>query len=113
MENKSCLVNFRPVYPDEVIKIISDLNNSSSFGLDEIHTYIVKLLKNELTPALTHIVNLALVKRTFPESWKTSKIIPLHKKDDVLNPNNYRPVAILPILSKILERAVFNQMIEY
>ena len=41
------------------------------------------------------------------------KIIPLHKKEDLLNPKNYRPVAIIPIFSKILERIVFNQMIEY
>ena len=49
----------------------------------------------------------------FPSYWKKSKIIPLHKKEDPLNPKNYRPVAIVPIFSKILERIVFNQMIEY
>ena len=42
-----------------------------------------------------------------------SKIIPLHKKDDPLNPKNYRPVAIVPVLSKILERVVFNQLVSY
>ena len=40
-------------------------------------------------------------------------MIPLHKKDDLLNPKNYRPVAIVPIFSKILERIVFNQIITY
>ena len=43
----------------------------------------------------------------------TPKVVPLHKKDDPLDPKNYRPVAIVPILSKVLERVLFNQMIEY
>ena len=45
--------------------------------------------------------------------WKNAKIIPLHKKDDQLNPKNFRPVAILPIFSKVLERAIFNQVVQY
>ena len=44
---------------------------------------------------------------------KKAKIIPLHKKDDLLDPKNYRPVAIIPIFSKVLERVIFNQMIKY
>ena len=64
-------------------------------------------------PALTHIVNLSISLRQFPSYWKNAKIIPLHKKDDQLNPKNFRPVAILPVFSKVLERVVFNQIIEY
>ena len=45
--------------------------------------------------------------------WKTAKVIPLFKKEDPLSPANYRPVAILPILSKILEKAIFIQIIQY
>ena len=50
---------------------------------------------------------------TFPKNWKTAKVIPLHKKEDKNNPKNYRPVALLPILSKILEKAIFLQTIRY
>ena len=113
MVGRTSSFSFVPVYPDEVGKIISGLKNSNSFGLDQIDTYIIKLVKPSITPALTHIVNLSLSTQKFPSSWKKSKIIPLHKKDDKLNPKNYRPVAIIPIFSKILERIVFNQMIEY
>ena len=45
--------------------------------------------------------------------WKLAKVIPLHKKEEVLLAKNYRPVALLAITSKILERAVFGQVIEY
>ena len=89
------------------------MNNSSAFGLDCIDTSVIKLVKPEILPALTHIVNLSITTRKFPDAWKRSKIVPLHKKGDLLDPENYRPVAIVPILSKILERAVFNQIISY
>ena len=92
------------VHPDEIDTIISNLNNSTSFGLDFIDTFTIKLIKKEILPAVTHIVNLSISSRTFPDAWKKVKVIPLHKKDDLLNPKNYRPVAMIPILSKVLEK---------
>ena len=78
-----------------------------------IDTHVIKLVKAEILPALTHIVNLSISTKIFPSSWKKAKVIPLHKKDDLLNPKNYRPVAIIPIFSKVLERVIFNQMVAY
>ena len=101
------------VHPDEVLKIINELSNSSAFGMDEIDTYIIKLIRDEITPAITHIINLSLSNGEFPDAWKVSKVVPLYKKDDVLNLNNYRPIAIIPIMSKILERAMYNQLIKH
>ena len=101
------------VPPEQVEKIISSLSNSSAFGLDQIDTSIVKLVKGEIVPAITHIINLSITTRKFPTTWKKTKVVPLHKKEDQLNPKNYRPVAIVPILSKILERVIFNQMVQY
>ena len=62
---------------------------------------------------LTHVINLSLINLEFPNKWKLAKVVPLLKKDDPLNPKNYRPVALLPIFSKILERVVFKQVVEY
>jgi hypothetical protein len=98
------------VHPDEIKKIILDLKNSKSCGMDQIDTFIIKLVLDEILPAATHIVNLSLEAKAFPSSWKVAKVIPLLKKDDPLDPKNYRPVAILPILSKVM---VFNQIVNY
>ena len=106
-------MDFSCVHPDEVMKIIGQLSNSTAFGLDNIDTYIIKLIKEEITPALTHIINLSLRHNTYPEKWKSSKVVPLYKKDDPLNPKNYRPVALIPVLSKVLERVVSQQIIQY
>ena len=113
MEGTRYNISFKPVSPNQIDSIISAMNASASFGLDEIDARMIKLGKQQLLPVITHIVNLSVSSRTFPEHWKCAKIIPLHKKDDRSNPKNYRPVALLPVVSKILERAVFVQFIDY
>ena len=113
MNDRSCSFSFRPVHPDEIHDIIKNLKNSKSTGLDEIDTYIVKLIANDIVPALTHIINISIRDSCFPQAWKRSKVVPLLKKGDTLDPKNYRPVALLPIFSKVLERAIFLQLIQY
>ena len=110
MANKSSKFQLRQVHPDEVLMVIRALKNSKSTGLDTINVQILKLIAEFILPALTHIVNLSLASSTFPQAWKKAKVIPLLKKGDPLMPQNYRPVALLPVFSKILEKIVFNQI---
>ena len=103
----------QPVSPEEVKKIIAGLKNSKSTGTDFIETWIIKLVATDILPAVTHIVNLSISYSEFPQFWKLAKIVLLLKKGDPLTPKNYRPVALLPIFSKFLEKAVFLQLVEY
>ena len=68
---------------------------------------------DDVLPVVTHIVNLSIQQATFPSLYKFSKVIPLLKKDDPLEAKNYRPVAILCILSKVIERVIFQQIVEF
>ena len=113
MRNRTCSFNFQPEHPDQILKILSNLKSSSSCGTDEIGSSVLKLIKHEITPVLTHIINLSISQHTFPSLWKKAKVIPLHKKDEVLDPKNYRPVSLLCVLSKVLERCMFMQMVRY
>ena len=113
MRNRNSVTSFKFVDPDEVKKVILGLKNSKYCGFDNIDTYVLKLAVDEILPAVTHIINLSLQQCTFPSAWKVAKVIPLFKKGDSLEPKNYRPVAILVILSKVLERIVFKQIVEY
>ena len=95
--------------------LYSDLGSAKictciSSGVDSIDSYVIKLAKVEILPVITHIVNLSLKYSSFPKLWKVAKVIPLHKKGDTFIPKNLRPVALLPIVSKILERAIFVQV---
>ena len=113
MRGSTCSFKLNCVHPDEIEKIINNMKSSKSCGIDEIDATVLKLGKTQLLPVITHIVNLSISSRCFPGSWKCAKIVPLHKKDEKTNPKNFRPVALLPIFSKILERAIFQQFIEY
>ena len=105
----------RPIHPDLVRKTISELRNSKATGFDNIDTYILKLICDEVTPSITHIINLSIRSSKFPRIWKHSKVIPLLKPGaaDQLSAKSYRPVALLPVVSKVLERVVFLQIVEY
>ena len=113
MEGRQCEFSLKQVHPLEVEEIVKNLKNSSSTGMDEICTSVIKLALPYILPAITHIINLSIETLTFPESWKLAKIIPLFKKEDPLLPKNYRPVALLSVLSKVLERVVFRQVTRY
>ena len=113
MKNRMCSMKLSVVHPDDIDKIISELKSSKSCGLDDIDSYIIKLARKQLVPAITHIVNLSIQQQTFPKIWKNAKVIQLHKKGDITAPKNYRPVALLAVLSKILERAIFKQITKY
>ena len=66
-----------------------------------------------IAPPVHHIITLSIMQRRFPTSWKLTKIIPLHKKLNRLDPKNYRPVALLSPLSKILEKIIYTQIYNY
>ena len=61
-----------------------------------------------ISPSLAKLFNLCLNTETFPRIWKTAKVIPLYKDGEKADPDNYRPISILPILSKIIERHIHN-----
>ena len=71
------LLHLKASHPEEVEKIIANLKNSKSTGLDYIDTSVIKLASQELIPSITHIINLAIRDKCFPASWKKSKVVPL------------------------------------
>ena len=115
MRGKNCTFMIKEVEVEEVFKLIMKLKNSSATGVDYIDTNIIKLVARNIAPPLTHIINLSVKSSTFPSLWKWAKVVPLLKSAsaDPILPKSYRPVALLPIMSKILEKVVFSQLVEY
>ena len=108
MRERSCSFSIKTVHPDAVADIIKNLKNSKTCGVDNIDSFVLKLACEDLTPGITHIINLSIEHKHFPSLWKNSKVIPLFKKDEATNPKSYRPVSLLPISSKILEKVVYQ-----
>ena len=114
MQGMNTVFSLEAVTPTEIEKIIRSLKNSKDSGIDELDTYILKLVKDIIVPAVCHIVNLSIEQKKFPTKWKIAKVVPLYKgKGSKFDSKNFRPVAILPILSKVLERAMFLQIVKY
>ena len=94
----------------KVKKLLQNLKSSKSLSIDELDNYSLKVSAEEICRPVHHIVTLSLLQCKFPTVWKYSKIIPLHKKGSKLDRKNYRPVAILSPISKILEKIIFEQI---
>ena len=62
---------------------------------------------------LRDCINDCLLKGLFPDSLKLANITPVHRKDEPTDKENYRPVSVLPLLSKIFERLIYDQLNEY
>ena len=106
--NKSSL--FLPTNPAEVLKLISRLSSKKSSGWDDIPQKIVKSSPLNVIIALTHIFNLSISDGVFPKQMKKAKVVPIHKKGSKLNVENYRPISLLPVFSKLLERLIYNRL---
>ena len=103
---------FRAISDDDVIKIIINLKNKSC----NIDTYPAKVLKHLsyiISPILADIINKSLSRGYFPKILKIARVIPLHKDKSKNDVNNYRPISCLPLLSKIFERIVHNQLYSF
>ena len=96
---------------DEVFQLISDLPNKKSMGLDNINSYFLKISLPYILESLTHIYNLCLKQNIFPSILKNAKVIPLPKSKDLGDLNNFRPISLLSVISKPLEKHIYNSLI--
>ena len=93
---------------DEVIKVVTNLKDSNAVG----GTKILKECKSAFD-IITACINKAIETGNFPDSIKMANVTPVFKKEDPLDKSNHRPVSILPLLSKVYERVIYNQLSEY
>ena len=103
----------KKVSEDFVYKELLKLNPSKSTGLDEIPARFIRDGASVLKIPITYIVNLSLSSGQVPDDMKVARVKPLYKKNSSLEAGNYRPVSILSIVSKILEKYVHTQLNQF
>ena len=113
MVGRKLSLSLKFVTVKKVRKLLASLKNKTSTSVDQLDNYSVKLAADYIAGPLHHIVTLSIMQQKFPSGWKYTKIVPLHKKDSTLKPENYRPVAILSPLSKILEKILYEHIYDY
>jgi len=101
---------FSKTTPEMVIDIINELKSKNSCGKDKISNKLLKSIKNEIAEPLAIIINQSFVNGIFPDSLKIAKVIPLYKKGDDFKFENYRPISLLPTISKVIEKIMYKQI---
>lgn len=97
------------VTPKEILHALFK-TNSNATGSDGIPTKLLKMVFPLILPIIENIFNSSLQVGVFPTSWKTALVTPIPKINNRIRLTDYRPISILPVLSKILERIVCDQM---
>ena len=109
-QNRSIYLS--PTTPNEVLNCLNKLKDGSP-GHDNLKPNIIKLCSNELVSPLVHIFNLSLAEGHVPSSLKKANTTPVFKSGDQTSFSNYRPISVLPVFAKVLERILFNRLYSF
>jgi len=102
-----------PTNKCEIFDAVCNLKATKSPGYDCISPKIVKAAIDDIAEPLTVMFNYSFVTGTFPDMLKIAKVCPVYKCDDKLLVSNYRPISVLPVFSKILERIMYNRVVTF
>ena len=98
---------------DDVRKFLLGLDVGKASGPDGISTRLLKNISDSVCHQLSDLYNFSLSTGEFPSLWKQANVTPIYKKGDNQNKANYRPVSLISVVGKVLERIVFTHMYEY
>ena len=98
---------------DKEIKICASLKSGASPGYDDLKPDAIKSVKHLIAYPLVHIFNLSMSTGIFPDQLKLAKVVPVYKSGDSDSCNNYRPISVLPVFSKVFERIVHKRLYNF
>ena len=104
---------FSPTDVSEVNCLLNEINVNKSTGPDGLHPAVIKSVAQHISPILVHIFNNSMLTGIIPKALKVAQITPIYKADDPMEFINYRPISILPVLSKILEKVVLKRLLDF
>ena len=104
---------FAKIESDKVFKILKNFDESKAPGIDDLSGIFLKAGDSLLATPVTQLCNLSISSGRFPDACKIAKLKPLFKKGSKTDPRNYRPISLLALMSKELERIVHEQTIDF
>ena len=105
--------SFIPVSEEDVLKKLSQLDERKATGPDSLSAKLLRMVAPAISNSLTSILNASLSQGHFPTEWKEANVTPVPKSGDRNEVNNYRPVSVIPVLAKVFECIVYDQLFEY
>ena len=100
---------FMPTNRSKVLSLLSKLIKSKAIGLDKISAKLLRICADLIADSLCLIFN-SITTGIFPEEWKCSKVVPVFKQGDRTDLDNYRPISIIPVVAKVFERIIYDQL---
>lgn len=97
----------------ELLLCIKNLKNTSSTDIYGISSKVLKFAADYIVEPLTILINRCITHGIFPDCLKIAKVVAVHKKGDKTNLNNYRPISVLPVFSKVFETVLKNRMVNF
>ena len=90
--------------PDRVAVVLRNLDNNKAHGPDGIPARLLTETAYQIAPSLCDLFNKSLRTGVVPQDWKLANVVPVYKKEDKEHVENYRPISLLSLISKVLER---------
>ena len=109
-QSSDTFLKFSPIHVDSVASTLRGLKACKATGLDKIPAKILKLSADIIEPSLTFIFNVSLATGIYIDEWKQARVTPIFKSEDERQCENYRPISILPVVSKVFEREIFRHL---
>ena len=104
---------FKAIELKDIRDAFAKVKTTKSFGVDNISSYFLKVAFPCIVNSLTFLFNTSFETSQFPDSRKVARISPIFKEGDRTDKSNYRPISVLPVISKLFEKLVFNQLYQY
>ena len=109
------IFSLKEVCVGDILSVINKMGNSSAISHDYLDAISIKAASEILAPPITFLTNLSINQSKFAKSWKKAKVIPIYKGKGTsrTSTKSYRPIAILPTVSKIVEKVIHSQILSY
>ena len=111
--NASSHLQYVNTNPSKVFLLLLKLCKSKATGLDKISARLLRESADLIANSLCSIFNRSINSGVFPDEWKCCKVIPLFKQGARSDLNNYRPISIIPVIAKVFERIIYDQIYDY
>ena len=113
VDNKQPKFSLQHVTTEQVTEYMKQINPNKANDIYKIQPAIIKHLAPYLAPLITPLFNQSIDENEYPDSLKYTKLIELYKSGDTTLPINYRPISLLPIIAKLLDTIINNQLMTY
>ena len=107
---KTSLLKCFRIPEEDVSRLLANLDSSKAPGPDSVPTLVLKECASELAPSVCKLFNLSIETGIVPSEWKIALVFPVHKKGKNEEVTKYRPISLLCVISKVLERCIYDRL---